>query len=187
MRSSGGRPRKIITIRRGGDLYGREIRKGLRIERRIPGSGPFRTRPVSWMTSMSEAKSIKFQIPGDPVGYTRMTQAQVKLLRIARQNIKSEEAFKIIERLRKYLAYKDLVWYCSMGKKFDRSPRAKTCLNVMIYFRDGERKFSRHPDPENVRKGIQDALFSEDNKVAGSVDFGYDPGNPRVEVEIIEP
>lgn len=137
--------------------------------------------------SVSGAKTIRFQIPGEPVGYTRMTQGQLKLLRIPPYKIYSRSAVSVAERIRKYLAYKDLVRYCAFGDKVRRAPRAKVYLNVMIYFREGEGKFNRHPDPENVRKGIQDALFSEDNKIAGSVDFGYDPGNPRVEVEIIEP
>jgi hypothetical protein len=51
----------------------------------------------------------------------------------------------------------------------------------MIYFRN-----RKHPDPENVRKGIQDAVFRKDNLVAGNVDFGYDAMNPRVEIEIID-
>jgi hypothetical protein len=83
------------------------------------------------------------------------------------------------KRIRAYLAYKDKVYSYSLGQMIDRKPKEKVFMDVMIYF--GSR---RHGDPENVRKGIQDAIYINDRMVAGSVDFDYDPGNPRVEIEI---
>lgn len=42
-----------------------------------------------------------------------------------------------------------------------------------------------HGDPDNVLKGINDALYQNDKLVAGSVDFEYDPDKKgRVEVTI---
>jgi hypothetical protein len=122
----------------------------------------------------------RFVIPGSPVPYLRMTQAQVKLMRIPDSRLRPD-GLRIKQRIRRYLAYKDLVLKCSLGQEIERRPRKKVFLDVMIYFSIG-----RRGDPENIRKGIQDAIYLQDRMVAGSVDFAYDPGNPRVEVEIRE-
>lgn len=58
--------------------------------------------------------------------------------------------------------------------------KAKTYLHTMIYFANEAR-----PDPDNVQKGIANALFQNDKNVAGSYDFAIDKQNPRVEVEIV--
>lgn len=50
----------------------------------------------------------------------------------------------------------------------------------MTYFANDSRS-----DPDNVQKGVADALFKNDKYVAGSYDFAFDKENPRVEVEII--
>lgn len=91
------------------------------------------------------------------------------------------DGLRIKRRIKAYLAYKDLVYKCSIGKEIDRSPKKKVFMNVMVYFRNG-----RHGDPENIRKGIQDAVYAQDRMVAGGVDFAYDAESPRVEVEIRE-
>jgi poly-gamma-glutamate capsule biosynthesis protein CapA/YwtB (metallophosphatase superfamily) len=124
--------------------------------------------------------TFRFVIPGDPIPYLRMTQGQVKLMRIPDSRLRSD-GLRIKQRIRAYLAYKDLVFKCSMGQAINRAPRKKVFLDVMIYFSTG-----RHGDPENVRKGIQDAIYTQDRMVAGSVDFDLDLMNPRVEVEISE-
>lgn len=58
-------------------------------------------------------------------------------------------------------------------------PGIKIELNCMIYFAT-----KNHGDPENIRKGIMDALFSNDKNVIGYYDYDYDPDRPRVEIEI---
>jgi hypothetical protein len=125
-------------------------------------------------------KKIAFTIVGDPVPYLRMTQGQLKLLHVPTWKI-SPQGLKTVKRIRRYFSYKDDVRLAARVFKFSRRPESKIYLNVFVYFRN-----RKHADPENIRKGIQDSLFEQDNKVAGSVDFGYDPKNPRVEVEIIE-
>lgn len=57
--------------------------------------------------------------------------------------------------------------------------KAKAYLRTMTYFATNAR-----PDPDNVQKGIADALFANDKNVAGSYDFDFDKANPRVEVTI---
>jgi hypothetical protein len=123
---------------------------------------------------------IQFRVEGEAVPYTRMTQGQVKLMRIPDSRLDAS-AVKVKEKIRRYLRWKDWVYVHSGPFKFDRSPKTKTYLNVYVYFSN-----KKHADPENVRKGIQDALFNQDKLVAGSVDFGYDPEKPRCEIEIIE-
>lgn len=63
--------REPIIVWRGGDLLGRGIRKGLTIERRIPGSGPFRTRPVIGEIQMTEAKTIRLKKMMIPITFLR--------------------------------------------------------------------------------------------------------------------
>lgn len=122
----------------------------------------------------------RFTIPGPPVGYLRMTQGQVKLMRIPRHKL-TPQSVKVRDRIQRYFDYKELASFCGFRLKFDRSPKKRILLHAMIYFKD-----KKHPDPENVRKGIQDALFTSDKYVAGCYDFEYDPDNPRVEIEIVE-
>jgi hypothetical protein len=124
--------------------------------------------------------TCRFIIPGDPVPYLRMTQGQVRLMRIPDARLRPD-GLKIKTRIRAYLEYKDLVFKYSMGQSVNRAPRVKVFMDVMIYFSTG-----RHGDPENIRKGIQDAIYTQDRMVAGSVDFDLDLMNPRVEVEIRE-
>lgn len=125
---------------------------------------------------------IRFTVPGQPCPYLRQTQGQVKLVKIPLASVKSRDALRVRERIQRYLGYKDLVRLCSNRFDIDRNPKRKVFLNVMIYFAD-----EWWPcDPDNCRKGIQDAIYINDRMVAGSVDFAVDEANPRVEVEIRE-
>lgn len=108
---------------------------------------------------------IKFTIPGQPVGYTRQTYWQARIGNLP--------------HVKRYRAWKEFVRICSLQVKFNRNPIDKIRLDVMIYFKN-----KKHPDPENVRKGIQDALFENDKYVIGCYDFDYDKDDPRCEVEI---
>ncbi len=123
---------------------------------------------------------INFSVPGDPVPYLRMTQGQVKLMRIPDHKLRPA-GLKVKQRIRRYLNYKAAVGSLACGHDIDTSPRGKVYLNVMIHF--GSHK---HGDPENIRKGIQDAIYDQDKMVAGNVDFDYDRENPRMEIEIIQ-
>lgn len=123
----------------------------------------------------------RFTVLGDAVPYQRMTQGQVKLMRIPDAKI-SAQGMKQKMRIRRYLEWKDWVNGHTFKMNFPRSPKIKVFLNVVVFFKN-----KAHADPENIRKGIQDAIFENDKMVAGSVDFGYDPDNPRCEIEIIAP
>lgn len=122
---------------------------------------------------------MKLIVKGTAVPYTRMTQGQVKLMRIPDHKL-SPSGLKIKEKLRRYFDWKDFVNLHTLNLGIDKSPKEKVFLNVMVYYRD-----KKHADPENIRKGIQDAIFTNDKMVAGSVDFSYDYTNPRVEIEIL--
>jgi len=122
--------------------------------------------------------SITFVVHGDPVPYTRMTQGQVKLMRIPDSRI-SPAGKKVKDKIKRYFTWKEFVNAHTLSLHFERSPKTKIFLNVMCYFKN-----KAHADPENIRKGIQDAIFEQDKMVAGAVDFDYDKDNPRCEVTI---
>ncbi len=123
--------------------------------------------------------TFAFTVHGDPVPYLRMTQGQVKLMRIPDHKLRPDGLRKK-NQIRRYLDYKERAFLISSGLIFDRSPKSKIVFNAIVFFGSG-----RHGDCENVRKGLQDAIFFQDKMVAGSVDFYYDKENPRVECEII--
>lgn len=123
---------------------------------------------------------FKFTVKGDPIGYLRMTQGQVGIMKIPAWKL-TNNALQVRKRLKRYFDWKDYVNGHTYRKAINRSPKNKVFLNVMIYFSSG-----KHPDPGNIRKGIEDAIYDNDNKVAGSVDFDYDLTNPRCEIEIRE-
>lgn len=128
-------------------------------------------------------KVINFTIESqgtNPIPYKRMTQGEVKMMRIPRHRVRPSHLAKW-DGMKRYFDWKDYVELLAYKYKFNRSPKKKVFLNVMIYFKN-----KAHADPENVRKGIQDAIFTQDKYVAGSVDFDYDNNRPRCEVEIIE-
>lgn len=126
-------------------------------------------------------KTIKFIlkiVKGNPVPYLRMTQGQVKLMRIPDHKL-SPKGLEVKNKIRRYLNWKEFVNDHTYGMDFERSPKTKIYLDVFIYF--GNKK---HADPENVRKSIQDSIFKNDKMVAGNVDFDYDKENPRCEITI---
>ena len=131
-------------------------------------------------TNMAGQKVYSFTIPGDPVPYLRMTQGQVRLMRIPDHRL-DEKALVIKERIRRYLNYKEEARIRSASLKFNKKPKEKVFFNAVIYFRN-----KAHGDPENIKKGIQDAIFENDKMVGGSIDFYYDPLFPRVECEVVE-
>lgn len=123
---------------------------------------------------------IEFTIPFDPVPYLRMTQGEVKLMRIPRARIGRAFLSKW-DRIHQYLQYKKQL--ALIGKKyltnFDLSKKMQ--MVCIFYFRSG-----RHGDPDNCWKAIADALFHDDNRLVGCFDFFIDKENPQTEVTIVQ-
>lgn len=120
---------------------------------------------------------MKFTVYGNhlgpdknPVPYTRTT-TKAKFISPAYQKYAAWKKYVIAACLSKS-AKTSLIPGLLDGKK-------KTRLDCVCFFMN-----KRHGDPENIRKGIQDALFANDKYVWGTVDFFYDKEKPRVEVEI---
>jgi len=116
---------------------------------------------------------LKFTVLGSPVGYTRTTQ----------KGCRFDKGYK------RYQAYKDHVIasfldQCSGGwgnpKPLTTNKENHCYLSIQIYFRN-----YIHPDPSNVHKAVEDALFDCDKYCSGRFDFDYDKENPRVEIQII--
>lgn len=87
-------------------------------------------------------------------------------------------------RVNEYHAWKDHVRLHAPRELLALRPRdeaSRVRLDVVCYFAHGT-----HGDPENVRKGIVDALFPHGDKwVYGHHDHPhYDPQRPRVEVSV---
>lgn len=123
---------------------------------------------------------VQFVIDGHPVPYLRMTQGQVKLCRIPDWKL-SPSQLKKKGQLIRYFEWKEYVDLCAIKAKveFDRAPKEKKFMDLVIFFKN-----KVHGDPDNIFKGIADALFSDDKYIAGSFDFFYDKENPRVEIKI---
>lgn len=143
---------------------------------------PFELSPS--MGKLITRNVLRFEISGDPVPYTRMTQRQVKLMRIPRAMV-NDNMLTLYDKISRYFTWKQQAQWIAIeaesksNLKYPRSPKEKVYLNVEVFFRN-----KRHADPENIRKGLQDALFIQDKLVAGSIDFGYDSENPRCKIEI---
>ena len=75
---------------------------------------------------------IKFTIPGDPVGHLRLTQGQLKLLKIPDHKLRPAGLRKKSEILRCF-AYKNDVVKSSTGKGIDRRPTRKIHMKTMIF------------------------------------------------------
>ena len=123
---------------------------------------------------------------GNPVPYLRLTQNELRLLRIPawKARITGKRT-----RVQRYMDWKEYVYLCflkacqenkvSPEEFFRHISRAqKVRLDCIVHFKD-----RRHGDPENVRKGISDAIFQDDRKVIGFYDFDYS-SKPGVEVKI---
>ena len=119
---------------------------------------------------------------GNPCGYTRTTQAGTwvpKYQRYVRWKAHVANAFvnSNPEGRSGFLR----TWALS-GKPINLKGE-KAYLRTMIYYSSGTRS-----DPDNVQKGIADALFVDDKNVAGSYDFAWAPdGKGRVDVEVDVP
>jgi len=123
---------------------------------------------------------MKFTVRGQPVPYTRTTQ----------------RAKFVSERWKKYADYKNTVVTAFLAALIDKKEwrkvlnnyyksgkliktKRKLYVEVIMYFKD-----KGHGDPDNIFKGVLDALFVTDKYVAGKFDFFYDADNPRLEITI---
>lgn len=106
---------------------------------------------------------------GNPIGYTRTTQGSKWSPNYARYCAWKEYVVAAFDR-----AANTATWE---GKPI--KSKEKMYLHTFMFFAN-----KKHPDPDNVAKGVADALFQNDKLVAGSYDFSFDKDNPRVEVII---
>jgi Holliday junction resolvase RusA-like endonuclease len=117
---------------------------------------------------------VEFIVPGIPKGFTTLARHGNKVADSAR------------ERVQRYYNY------CDKVRVFAKQARLKLPLqngkelflmvDTFAFF-----KGNRHPDPENVRKGIVDAMcYGGDDKFVGGYHIPpfYDDDNPHVEVVV---
>lgn len=115
---------------------------------------------------------------GNPIGYHRTTQGSYWNEASKRYNAWKNYVVKIYSMnfpssmsLKAQLA----------GKPIELEKYQKAYLHTLIYYANDAR-----PDPDNVQKGIADALFLNDKNVAGSYDFTHaEDGKGKVLVKII--
>ena len=119
---------------------------------------------------------FRFIVPaedfGNPVPYLRTTQGS-----------------KWSKKYQRYVAWKDWV-EAHFIEQIGEMPcqvfriNQKYHVKTMMFFKN-----NAHADPDNVQKGIKDAIFSKplnDKYCSGEYYFDYDPKNARVEIEIKE-
>lgn len=120
-------------------------------------------------------KEVRFTVPGSPVGYY------------------AEGRKPNWTRKAAYIAYKRMVQFCAVEAGLElplkATPERPLIIDVVPYFSSGV-----HCDPENVRKGVSDALFyagsgqakgNGDKYTGGSFPPPrYDQARPRVEVTV---
>lgn len=125
-------------------------------------------------------KTIKFtikgnpdDIEGNPVPYVRVVGRALWL-----PKAKKYHAWKEYVRSIFYREYPEFKFESAQPLTTKISARAK--MSIVIYWVNGI-----HADPDNVFKGIADALFQNDKFLDGSFESHYAPdGKGRVEVEI---
>lgn len=113
---------------------------------------------------------MSFVVPGKPVGYYSVGKVPNWA------------------RMKQYHSYMMEVQRCAklagIALPLTATKDAPILIKTKAYFPNGV-----HCDPENVRKGVSDALFyggSGDKHTGGSFPPPlYDKANPRVEVEIV--
>lgn len=132
-------------------------------------------------------------LKGNPIPYLRMTRGELKLLKIPGHKIRSKSAMAKREGIQRYLDWKEYVKMCLYFNPIGNGERQlkkvkidqllncgeKVHMDCSIYFAN-----KKHGDPDNIFKGIGDAIFTNDKHVVGSFDYEYDKDRPRVEVTI---
>lgn len=124
--------------------------------------------------------NLCFVIPGQPVGFTVQRGRNIHKMKEEQQR-----------RVEKYQNYQDVVRKAAIKAGLKLPLKATKdnpmYINTTAYFAAGV-----HCDPENVRKGISDALFYHSGDCGDKYCGGrfppplYDQLNPRVEVEILQ-
>ncbi|MGX7894421.1 RusA family crossover junction endodeoxyribonuclease [Tsuneonella sp. HG222] len=108
---------------------------------------------------------------GNPIGYYRTTQGAKWKPEAIRYNLWKSHVVA---------AYIDAGGTVNAtGYKPLKTGKEKWLLTTMSYFANDVR-----PDPDNVQKGVADAIFVNDKYVIGTYDFAFDHECPRVEIEI---
>ncbi len=132
--------------------------------------------------NQGEAMTFNFTLEGEPVPYTRTTQRQKyvdeRWLKYARYKVRIQRAF--IESI----ASRKVSMACGRSLCQTKKPlstgRSPVRVHVDIFFGG-----YKHGDPDNVVKGILDAVLVNDKFVIeGNWIVGYDFDNPRVVVKI---
>jgi Holliday junction resolvase RusA-like endonuclease len=132
-------------------------------------------------------KKISFEITGNqddiygnPVPYVRVVKRALWLPEAKRYN-----GWKSFVRRVFYKGYPEYLMRAENNlltelQPFNTSTAEKARMDIRIYWRNGI-----HGDPDNIFKGIADALFKNDKFLDGSFETKYAPdGKGRVEVDI---
>lgn len=135
--------------------------------------------PVSTACPHLPKICYRVSVPGNPVGYVRTTQRGKWV------NVQFKRYQEYQQKLRAAIfdAYTDdpyISWmFAKHGRPFASSYNQPFEAQVSMYFANRQ-----HPDPDNVAKAVNDALFYGDKYVSGSYTFAYSADNPRIEVAI---
>ncbi len=124
---------------------------------------------------------ITFTINENPIPYLRLTQGQLKLLKMPLWKVRRGPDLERREAIERYLQYKNGI-QADHGKSVAHlDPKRKIYMGCLFYFRNGI-----HGDPDNCFKAIADGLFPRDKNVGGLLDFFFDKTRPRSEVFITD-
>lgn len=121
-----------------------------------------------------------FTIPGISVPYLRMTQKELRLLKVPDHKLQDRQ-IKKKRGIQRYLNYKDAVKLISSRHKYNRSPVSKIVVFIVVFFPN-----KKHGDPDNILKCILDALFDSDKYISSCVDYQYSQDSPGVDITILE-
>ncbi len=133
-------------------------------------------------------KKVSFKITGNqddiygnPVPYVRVVKRALWLPEAKRYN-----AWKSFVRRTFYKGYPEYLMRVENNlltelQPFTTNSGDKARMDIRIYWRNGI-----HGDPDNIFKGIADALFKNDKFLDGSFETHYSPdGKGRVEIDIL--
>jgi Holliday junction resolvase RusA-like endonuclease len=136
---------------------------------------------------MREKRKIKFKIngnqedpKGNPVPYVRYTQGGYWKPFAKRYNEWKDYVQGCFYKATEAKEYQIIITKRRITKPIILSKNQKAVMNIKIFWKN-----NAHGDPDNVWKGIADALFENDKNLDGSFESMVDPDNPRVEVEIV--
>ncbi len=125
-------------------------------------------------------KGNQEDIHGNPIPYVRVVKRALWLPEAKRYN-----AWKSFVRRSFYGDYPGYLMRAANTlltelQPFTTNSAEKARMDVRIYWRNG-----LHGDPDNIFKGIADALFKNDKFLDGSFETHYSPeGKGKVEIDI---